>query len=519
MMKKICILFLFFSHLLSLEAQQIGLFSHEFYKPMISDPAFTGSSEVTNAMLISRSQWTDFKNAPQMNVFTLDGIVPNKKMGIGIDLFSDKKGISNKIGGNIYYAYRLMLNDNAKFTFGISLGITDHTLHYSEAVLEDASDPAILGTTQRETTINGNAGIGFFWKKLEAGISVPQLLGNSIEYQDNVYGKAYYANVRHYLGLLKYGITLSADKEISLTPMVMVHFLPNVPLQYDANLNLEWKNKFWIGATYKSDYAISGNAGICISKKMYVGYSYDFIIGKIGKYPGMSHELMLNFVFGKEKHQDEKAAETTVAATVPTNSAKLDSLASELEAKENKIQSNEEQLKKMNQEIVQLQNENQTLKKNPEAKSNEPVVTNQPVVTKEPVVTNEPAKKSPEAAGQKKNQEQNTNASSGTEDKIMVDGVPIMTAKITEFNYLSGKSARSGFYVMAGTFFYRDFATAELKRVRTNGHPSADIIYSPARQHNYVVAFFGPEKEEALKQLKKLKEEGVQDAWMLSLEE
>src|SRR3989344_6737336 len=185
MMRKIYSSLLFFSFMLTLQAQQIGIYSHAFYKPMISNPAFTGSGESTSAMLISRAQWIDFKNAPQMNIFTLDGMLQNKKMGIGVDLFTDKKGISNKIGGNAYYSYWLKINEETKLTFGVSLGLVDHTLHYSEAIIEDPTDPFIIGATQRETSINANAGIGFIWKKLEAGIAVPQLLGNALEYQDN----------------------------------------------------------------------------------------------------------------------------------------------------------------------------------------------------------------------------------------------------------------------------------------------------------------------------------------------
>ena len=157
-MKKIYSSLLFFSCLLTLQAQQIGTYGHEFYKPMISNPAFTGNSEYLNAMLISRAQWINFKNAPQQNNFILEGILPNKKMGLGVALFSDKKGISNKIGANVYYSYFITLNKNSKLKFGIALGLTDHTLHYSEAVIEDNSDPFITGNSQRETSINGNAG-------------------------------------------------------------------------------------------------------------------------------------------------------------------------------------------------------------------------------------------------------------------------------------------------------------------------------------------------------------------------
>lgn len=486
-MKKVYSSLLFLFCMLTLSAQQIGIYSHEFYKPMITNPAFTGNSDYINAMLISRLQWIDFKNAPQLNIFTLDGKLPSKKMAVGIDLFSDKKGISNKIGGNAYYSYRILLNENTKLQFGIALGLMDHSLRYSEAIVEDPSDPFLIGTSQKETTINSNAGLGFIWKELEAGISVPQLLGGSLEYQDNNSGKAYYALSRHYLGSLKYKFVLSESKQISLSPMGIMHFHPNVPIQYDANLNLEWKDKFWIGATYKSDYAVSANAGFCISKQFYIGYSYDIIIGNIGKYSGMSHELMMNFIFGKVKQQEEKSPD---ALLLPSKD-KADSLQAELEIKDNKIQNGQERIKDLNEELTKLKTENENLKK-------------VSVQAADPL---------------QNNANQNALTIAANSAKTMENGVWITSAKTNEFNYLNGKPAEKGFYLIAGTFFYRDFAEAELKRIKSQGYLSANMLFSSSRQFNYVVVSFHSNKEQALKQVAKIKAGGVKDAWILSVQE
>lgn len=504
MIKKIYISILFFSCLLTLQAQQIGIYSHAFYKPMINNPAFAGSGESTNAMLISRSQWIDFKNAPQLNIFTFDGMLPNKKMGLGVDLFTDKKGISNKIGGNLYYSYWLKINEETKLTFGVALGLTDHTLHYSEAIIEDPSDPFIIGASQRETSINANAGIGFIWKKLEFGVAVPQLLGNALEYQDNTTGKAYYSLARHYQGTLKYSFLLLKDKQIFLTPFAAVHFLPNAPFQYDANLNLEWKDKFWIGATYKSDYAVAANAGICISKKFYVGYSYDIIIGNIGQYSGMSHELMLNFVFGKTKDKEEKIPEITISK----DKEKADSLLNELEIKDNKllaeqekIRANQEKTNELNKEIAKLKAENEQLKK-------APVVTDTKTTTE-----------THSDSGIKDNSNQNSATIADNKNKVMENGVWIASVKTEEFSYINGKPASKGFYVITGTFFYRDFAENELKRMKAQGFSKANMLFSSSKQFNYVVAAFHSNKADALIQVGRLKADGIKDAWILSVQE
>lgn len=479
-MKKYYLSLLFLLFISPLLAQQVSAPNHEFYKPMIFNPAYTGNGEYTNTMIISRSQWIDFKNAPQLNLFTLDGMLPNNKMGLGIQLFSDKKGISNKIGGNICYSYQLLFNDYTKLKFGIALGMMDHILQYSMAVIEDASDPYLVGTGQKETSINANAGLGFVWKKLELGVSVPQLLGNALEYQDNTYGKANYSLTQHYQGFLKYQISLSKEKQISLTPLAITHFIPNAHFQYDANVTLDWKDKFWIGATYKSDYAISANAGICIAKKIAVGYSYDFIIGKVGTHAGMSHEIMLSFMFGKKKENAAPPFETA-------NTEKTDSLKTELEIRENKIRSDQSRIDKLDSELAKIKEENEKLKK-ASAEGNNNVVSNQ-----------------------------NTDAATTNQTKTVENGVMISSVTINDFIFLDGRKAKKGFYVITGTFLNRNLAENELKRIQSQGFSSGTIIHSPSALYNYVVASFYSNKEDAKVQVAKMKSGEFINAWIISV--
>ena len=490
-MKKIYLILLFYSCSLSFFAQQAINYTHEFYKPMISNPAFTGYSEDLNVLLISRSQWINFRNAPQLNIFTIDGMFENKKMGLGVNLFTDKKGISNKVGGNFYYSYWLRFNEQTKLSFGIALGVIDHTLQYSDGVVEDPSDPFLVGTAQRETSITGNFGIAFIWKKLELGVSVPQLLGNTLEYQDNISGKANYALTRYYKGTVKYKFMFSESKQFSLTPMVLVHYLPSAPLQYDANLNSGWKG-FWIGATYKSDYAVAANAGVCINKKFYVGYSYDFMIGSIGSYSGMSHEIMLNFVFGKNKEKAEADPKPEVESN--NDKVKADSLQTELEIKENKIRIDSERILELKELAEKLRKENEKLKKAEVQRSDS--LNRNPA----PVPNLSPAK------------------SVTVENKTVENGTVIMSATTNDYSYLNNKPAKKGFYVITGTFLNMNFAEDEVKRVRSLGYASAKILFSSAKQFNYVSASFHSKKEDAINKINEIRAQGAQTAWILSVQ-
>ncbi len=309
-MRKEFIILLLVLFTLNANAQQLGMYSHYFYNPMVYNPAFTGSGDVVNVMLINHSQWVDFKGAPKLTVLTLDGRLFDKKTGLGINLITDRKGITNRTGGNLSYSHLLIINDEMHLLLGMSFGIVNQTIDFSKALTTNTSDPILFTDSQRKTTFDGNAGLAFVWKQLEFGAAIPQLLGNKINYVDNSNIRVYYTQTRHYMLSLKYKFFIAKEKGISIAPQGLVRFVPNTPFQFDSNINLDWKDKCWIGATYKSNYAVAANVGFCLYKQLYLGYSYDFIVGNIGKYSGMSQEIMINFKF--DEHKKTEVAVKTI---------------------------------------------------------------------------------------------------------------------------------------------------------------------------------------------------------------
>jgi type IX secretion system PorP/SprF family membrane protein len=285
----------------NLHSQQIVMFNHYFYKPMVYNPAFTGTGDAANLMLINHTQWTGFKGGPQYNLLTFDGNLINKNTGLGITLVSDKKGVNNRVGGNISYSYKIRFKDKIYLLLGLSVGAINQTIDYSKASIENPNDPSLFINSQNKTTFDANAGLAFVCKGLEFGFAVPQIANNKINYASSSDATTFFTQSPHYMSSLKYKFLISKAKEISITPLALVRYVQNTPMQYDANINLDVQNKFWVGATYKSNYAIGLNLGVILFKRLSIGYSYDYITGSINKYSGLSHEILLNFKFIKQK--------------------------------------------------------------------------------------------------------------------------------------------------------------------------------------------------------------------------
>lgn len=325
-------------------AQQLGMYTHYFYKPMLYNPAFAGYDNTSNAMLLHRNQWTDFKGAPRLTIFAMDGSLIDKKVGVGLNFTSDRKGITNRTTGNLSYSYGINLNDDTRILFGLSLGVIYQSLDFSRTQVENNTDPNLFVDLQRKTTFDGSAGLAFIWKGLELGVAVPQIMQNKISYVDYTNVRGYYALSRHYMASLKYKISIAEEKGISIAPQGFVRFVPGAPLQYDGVLTFDWRDKFWLGATYKSAYAVSANAGFSVHKQLSVGYSYDFIIGSIGSYSGMAHEVMINFKFANKKNSQSDTLSTNVEITNKNYEEMIAGLQTAVDSTEQSIKELEERI-------------------------------------------------------------------------------------------------------------------------------------------------------------------------------
>lgn len=490
-MKKICLVFIGLMMTLLSNAQQIGVYSHFFFKPMVYNPAFTGADDAVNAMIISRSQWTGFKGAPQLNIFTIDGSI-NKKAGLGVQLISDRKGLTNRVGGNVSYSYRLIINEDMHLSFGVALGVIDQTIDFSRAVTESNTDPMLFNTPEHTTSLDANAGLAFKWKGLDIGVAVPQLIGNKINYVDNTDVRSYYTQARHYMGSVKYKIPVLKDKGLSVIPLALVRFLPNTPIQYDGTLNIEWKDKLWVGATYKNDYAVGLNVGVCIHKQLSVGYSYDFITGKIGNYSGMSHELMVNFKFGNKKSEPTIVQQPVVAPVKEPVNKTLENKAYEerMDSLQRQLKESQDNLKKLAEKMnEQLKAQQQKLDEQAKIQEQKPIVS----------------------------ENRNVEAVEGNVNKVMVEGVWLITNHTNEFKDDQNHEPAKGFYVIVGTFIYRDLAIAETQRFNDKGFKTANWVYYEARKYNYVFTERSLSKEGALAKAKEIRQAGVKDVWIQEL--
>ena len=549
--------------------QQIPMYSQYYQTPFIYNPANTGTSGNTTIGLVNHSQWVDMPGGPITRAIMVDGPIQDKKAGLGLIIYNDITDITSKIAAYGSYSYRIKPSETTNLMFGLSVGVIENKIDFSKIIVKDANDLSLFGQSQNKTAFDANAGVMFNWKKLDVGVSVPQLGGNTIIYTNN-YSHSDYQMARHYLATAKYTFDISKDQNIHLTPLVLARYIPGAPFQYDINALFDWKDIVGVGVTYKSNYAVTGNAYVKVHQSFKIGYSYDYILSPISSYAGTSHEVFLSYTFGvsKRKELDElKAANDTLKKQNAENkeainknndqlnknsdqlnktNVKVDSLQKEIDKVKGDIQKTNDKTDKLekdmntaaenNRKAAPLNDdkssssdkENKKEAKSSKKKDNNSDENNSNKSDENSGKNNKKNKKNSDKENKEKDadankvKDSNAGAENNGVDKPVkigaIDADGIRSISKVDFKDKNGNPVKTGYYVVVGTFYYYDYAIAEVQRFINRGYEGTTyIFYSPLHYH-YLFINCVQSKEESLDLCKKVK--AIQsDAWILNITE
>jgi type IX secretion system PorP/SprF family membrane protein len=450
-------------------AQQLPLFSQYYYNPFIYNPAFAGVEEETHMYLIHRSQWKDMPGAPTTYALTADGPVRSNEIGIGLSLFNDQTDIFNRTGLYSSYSYRIPISSDHQFTVGLSGGIIDNKIDFSRASVSDDGDPLLYNTNRRKITMDATFGIGYFWQDLRVGFSIPQLLGNKINYSE-VGNNVFTINERHYLLSAAYKVTISETNEIDALPSMMLRYVPGAPFQFDINANFAWKDMIRAGLSYRHGYAIGFNVGTKINKNLIAGYTYEYVLSPLGSISGGGHELMLGFVLGKKKDDDKIVR---LEQDLEQVRVEKDSLGNELKRKD----------AEHTNEINKLKQEMETIKKDNSSGSTNTNGTGNPT---------------------------NTNTTGVLDNTFRKE---LAADYVDEFN----KPILPGYYIIIGAYKVKDNAVKAKTDFGTKEGMEPIVMYNNKRGFYYVCVFKTSDEESAQDVVEVVKKIRT-DAWVFVME-
>jgi type IX secretion system PorP/SprF family membrane protein len=304
MMKRILFFLAILFVTFSLNAQQEAQFTQFMYNKLMVNPAYAGSRGVPSITAIYRSQWIGFEGAPQSALVSFNAPFMSKRVGVGVTMRHVKIGLQRDFSGSLAYSYDLVSSEDVSVRVGLSGMIRSFGVAYNDATFVDIGDNSI--SVQQESNIFGNVGAGLYATVKEHyyfGLSVPQLYSNVIGLANNS-ANLLARQYQHFYGMAGAIIPLSDD--INLMPAVMLKYVQNAPLDADINLNLDIRQKFTAGVSYRMGGDGIGDSMDLLaywqaSPQMAIGVAYDFTLSSLKDYSSGSVEVLMQADLKKKK--------------------------------------------------------------------------------------------------------------------------------------------------------------------------------------------------------------------------
>jgi type IX secretion system PorP/SprF family membrane protein len=279
--------------------------SQRWFNESIYNPGAIGNNFSIGVFLHSRAQWVGTDGAPITNVISVDTYLDDIRSGLGLAVYTDKIGYLSSWSAKLAYAYYVSLGDNLSVAFGLAAYLQNRSSHISPDMLDNSADPILNYSKFNDYNPDFDFGLEFKGS-FKLGASVRHLLRykstnsffktQSINYW--VYASTRF-NVAEEMSLEPSASYMYRDEISRIEGGVIVYFFKNV----SRNL---YNDRLWLGGMYRLNKQFAILAGVNITPKIRLGYSFDYgtkdlaTISKVG-----THEVFLSWYFDRIFYKDE----------------------------------------------------------------------------------------------------------------------------------------------------------------------------------------------------------------------
>jgi type IX secretion system PorP/SprF family membrane protein len=279
---------------IELKAQQESLYTQYMFNTVSVNPAYAGTRNAMNILLLSRIQWVGLKGAPRTYNFTMHTPLRNNKMGLGFSIVSDSYGPVNNTYFNFNYAYRVSITEHMILSMGVKGGIFNYHVGLNDVNVGGTNDYAFSGNYDKRIQPNAGMGLYLYSDKWYTGFSIPKLIETNFE--GNQTTASTLSDLRRHYFMVA-GYVFDVNQNLKFKPSFINKVVLGAPTSIDVTVQFLYQNTYWLGATYRWGDAVAFLANIQLNKQLMVGYSYDFSVSSIGNHSNGSHEVIISFDF------------------------------------------------------------------------------------------------------------------------------------------------------------------------------------------------------------------------------
>ncbi|NLR62083.1 type IX secretion system membrane protein PorP/SprF [Chitinophaga polysaccharea] len=293
------------------QAQQDAQFSQYIFNGIYINPAYAGSRQELNAHAFYRDQWVGIAGAPQTMSLAVDGNVNDDRIGLALQVSSDKIGAQSQLSAYGNYAYRIPLgSESGRLALGIGAGIVQQGLDPGKLDFTNPNEPNISGAAQHMLLFDMRAGIYYSTANWFVGFSADNL---TAQYQAKNKPLAHFIPVPKPHYYLTAGALFPVNDDVMLKPSFLLKDDRGGPTSLDMNMFVLLKEMVWLGGGYRTAVNIYNKpdlqpgltkssaavamAEVFVIPELRIGYAFDYALNKYRTYNNGTHEISIGYYF------------------------------------------------------------------------------------------------------------------------------------------------------------------------------------------------------------------------------
>lgn len=278
--------------------QQDPMFTQYNFNTQTINPAYAGSWETMGFLVLGRHQWVGWKGAPETYTFSMQSLLKNEKVGLGLNVISDQIGREDRLSLYGDYSYGINVSRRSVLRMGIKFGISNYRNTLSNyAQYPGEYDPELDGEIDVHYMPNFGVGALLYSDKYYVGLSVPKIIENDFE---NNYGNfTVDSELRHFF--LTAGYVFNLSERVRFKPTFLTKATLGAPVEFDFTANFLLGDKVWLGGMYRTGASYGFIAQWVFSQQLRIGYAIDFSLTEMQGHHGGTHEVMVSYELGYRK--------------------------------------------------------------------------------------------------------------------------------------------------------------------------------------------------------------------------
>jgi len=285
-MKRIIKTMLCLVYALPFMAQHSTLTSNYLFNLFAINSAYAGQRGALDATTFYRKQWAGFNGSPETYGAMGHMEVKPKNFGVGMQVQQEKIALFSDTKISAAFAYKIKIDNTNSISLAVNPGFRRTTTNWNKIITSQTGDGTFTDLQQPKNSFLSGAGLFYANETFYAGLSTPDLVmlnatNKQLEF-DFMAGYVYKVN-----------------DNVSIKPSTLIRALKNSPVQFDASVTAYLNQVLGIGLSYRNRESVILFSEFLIKKQFKIGYAYDYNVGRLRKFNSGSHEIMLNYFFGK----------------------------------------------------------------------------------------------------------------------------------------------------------------------------------------------------------------------------